>query len=379
MPQPPTPNMNLVQPLEDSDIGLWDSLLTDVFELIDSHDHTTGRGARVPSAGIRINADLSMADGGNFYALKDVKAIDFTPRPASEMTAYAAALFFNSSDANNLYARTQSGVNVRITNGSQLDITAVGGIVGDYAAVAAEVAFSSAGKEYTFKQASPTKNWAALHSGPVRIAQLDTTESLYVELIAPAALAATYTITLPLAVPGANGTLVQSTTGGVLSFSNSGLAGLALASGQHFTVSGSGEYKHGDKTLTLPGHLALAVNDPTLEWHPNSAATGWVSSALADRLSIPISLEAGVRIKSVTVFYQRAGGTPGIALVRQNLTSGATSTVASTTIPSGTSRAGVTLSSINHTVLSTDEYYIDIDSGTGGENYFGAQVVFDRP
>jgi hypothetical protein len=226
MPQSPTTNMLLVQPSENGDAGTWDTILTALFLLIDAHDHSTGKGVTVKSAGISINADLSIASGGVFYALKDVKTLDFQPSTAASMTSYASNLFVNSSDSNNLYFRTQSGTNVRITNGTSLDITASGGIAGDYISTGAEVAYSDAGKEYTFKGKDPDNFWMALRSGPLRIAQLDTTESVYVEVIAPAALGSSYTITLPTAAPAAT-SVVQISSSGVLSAS----ASAAIASG----------------------------------------------------------------------------------------------------------------------------------------------------
>src|SRR5688572_17479083 len=123
MPQAPTTHMLLIQPSENGDSGVWDTLLTTLFLLVDAHDHSTGKGVTVKTAGISINADLSYSSSGSFFAAKDVKAVDFQPSTAASMSSYAGALFVNSSDSNNLYFRTQSGTNVRITNGTSLDIT----------------------------------------------------------------------------------------------------------------------------------------------------------------------------------------------------------------------------------------------------------------
>src|SRR5687767_14190391 len=141
MPQSPTTHMLLVQPSENGDAGVWDTILSTLFLLSDGHEHSTGKGVTVKTAGISINADLSFSSSGSFFAAKDVKAVDFQPQAASGMTSYAGALFVNSTDSNNLYFRTQSGTNVRITNGTSLDITASGGIAGDYISTGAEVAY----------------------------------------------------------------------------------------------------------------------------------------------------------------------------------------------------------------------------------------------
>src|SRR5712664_2456282 len=108
MPQAPTANMLLVLPTDKGDSNVWDSILDTAFGLIDAHDHTAGKGVRVPTAALKIDADKSWSDAGVFRAIKDLLAIDFQPSAASSMTGFAGALFCNSAD-NELYWRTTGG------------------------------------------------------------------------------------------------------------------------------------------------------------------------------------------------------------------------------------------------------------------------------
>lgn len=380
MPQSPTTNMLLIQPSENGDSGVWDTLLSTLFLLIDAHDHSTGKGVTVKTAGISINADLSYSSSGNFYALKDVKALDFQPSTAASMTSYAGALFVNSSDSNNLYFRTQSGTNVRITNGTQLDITVAGGIGGDYTAVGAEVAFSDANKEYAFKQDGAPKPWAALRSGPLRVAELDTTDSVYVEIATPAALAGTYTITLPTAAPAAT-SILQMTSAGVVSASNAIADDIVMAAGEHVTVSGAGEFKHGDKVLhinvcsgeTSTAGVALFSDATTVYAVESAGASGvWM---------VPIPLTSGDRIKSITYFHQRAAGTMQFTFITSNVTTGAGSLVNTVSVAAGTTYASSTTSALTTTLNSTTTANPMIRWLTGGINdrWYGALVTYDRP
>lgn len=204
---PTLPNMSLITPTAGGDSGTWDDKINACFALIDAHDHTSGKGAQVPVAGLDIDDDIVM--GGN--GLTGVGLVAFTAVTA--LTAGSVTIFVNAAD-NELYWRTNAGTNVKLTNGTSINTTLVGGIVGDYSTVGAEVAFSDADNVYTFKdQSAPTKKWARLGSGSVRIYEYDSTESIYVELSAPAALGSTYTITFPTALPSTTSDLQISSTG----------------------------------------------------------------------------------------------------------------------------------------------------------------------
>src|SRR5689334_4547984 len=113
---PTDPNMTgLIYPTEGDSTDIWAQIMNSTcWPVIGAHDHTTGAGVPIPSAALKINADVSWAFGGVNYALTDAKAIDFAAVAASSVAGYAGALFVNSSDANNLYFRTVGGTNVKI-------------------------------------------------------------------------------------------------------------------------------------------------------------------------------------------------------------------------------------------------------------------------
>ena len=146
------PNMNLVLPDEGGSADIWDVILDTLFALVDAHDHTTGKGVKVPSAALKINADVSWSFAGTNYAITDAKAIDFTPVTAASMASYSSALFANSSDSNNLYYRNSSGTNVQITAGATLNVSIVGGIGGDYSSIGALLDYDDATDTYRFRQ-----------------------------------------------------------------------------------------------------------------------------------------------------------------------------------------------------------------------------------
>jgi hypothetical protein len=395
VPTSPIGSMGLVLPTEGGDAGTYDEILNDALTVVSDHDHTSGLGARVPTAGLNINADLTFTSGGTPYAVKDAKAVDFSPVAASSMSAYAGAFFVNADDSNNLYFRTVAGSNVKVTNGAALNVGAfTGGFGGDYGSIPAEANFVDASKTYTFKSTAGG-NWSRLQAGALRLTEFGTTETTYVELACPSALGGTYTITLPTGAPAANGTLLQATTAGVASWSNAGLAattfastvsvgstlgvtglitataGVTAAAGQHFTVSTTGVYKHGTREKWFDGLVAKVTSGtPTLgaiHQYTGVSTLRW-----------PIDLEVGKRITSIAWDFDRGGaGTVSYALKRND--GAAFQTVTSGSDSSSSGRNTVTGSSINHTLLTLNNYFIEITCGNAANVAYSVGILYDQP
>lgn len=410
-----TPNMLLVLPVDHGSSDVWGPILSTLFDRVDLHNHTTGLGVKVPTAGLNIDADLSFSPIGTARALTDVKAIDFAAVASTAVTAYAGAFFLSDGTggltANELYYRTTGGSNVKVTSGAALNVAAfAGGIGGDYAAVGAQLNFDDAGDRYTFKQQNPF-NWARMASGEVRIFETGTTESVFVGLAAPAALAAAYTITLPLAAPGST-SLVQMDSAGVLTASNTvatitpttvagtpnftgavtmastlgvtGLvtatAGVTAAANQHLTVSGTGRLKHGSRELNL-AISAYAVDGASTYATFNQA--GYISTfggACSCQAWIP--LEVGKRIVSLQQFYDVAGTGLGIQffLKRINHVTGTVTTIVSSANDStGTGIELQTLGGINHTVLAGEAYWVQVNVTAATHRVYGCTITYDEP
>ena len=244
MPQTPTTYMLLVQPSENGDDDVWDTLLTAVFLLIDAHDHTTGKGTQVPSAGINIDAALQY----NANRATEVGGVAFD-NLASPISSGTYEVFASGGD---LYFRNAT-TNVQITSGAALNMTTAGGIAGDYTSVAAEVAFVNAQDGYTFKQqvGGAVRQFAKMDSADVRLYEFKAHPTVgvptnFVGLASPAALAASYTLTMPAALPAA--TLpVQVSAAGVLTAGGS----IALTSGDNITLAGAGRFKRAGGTMCV--------------------------------------------------------------------------------------------------------------------------------
>lgn len=146
-----TSNMSLILP--DVSVTIGPDYATQnnaAFTLVDSHDHTTGRGVQVPTSGININSNLGF---GGFSATA-LKSVNFNNQGSllggnRLLQVFGGDLYFNSG----------SGDQVQITDGSTLDISASGGIGGDYSSAGASVTFNNTTNFYSFV------NGAAVQSG----------------------------------------------------------------------------------------------------------------------------------------------------------------------------------------------------------------------
>lgn len=113
---PTTPNMGMTLPTVGVTVDpTWASNLNDALtNKVDAHDHTTGLGVRVPTAGLNINADLSFQSND----ATNLRSVALNNNVSTLPSGDIRALYASSG---NLYYNNNSGVPVRITNGSSLD------------------------------------------------------------------------------------------------------------------------------------------------------------------------------------------------------------------------------------------------------------------
>lgn len=350
---PTLPNMGLITPTLGADRGTWDDKINAMFALVDEHDHTSGQGVQIPVAGLDIDADFAM--GGN--AVTGLGSLAFDAVTA--LSAGSKRLFVSSSD-NELYWRTNGGTNVKLTSGSSINASLIGGIGGDYASVGAEVAFNDADQVYTFKdQSSPSKKWARVASGPVRIYENDTTESVYVEQIVSNALASSYTITWPAALPA------------------------TLPAKMTMNPSGAMEYLTEQATEVIPAHQFIQIGSAhTLD----TSDSKWTLGNSTNALYCPLALNVGDIINTVTLYVNKASdatNTLSIILVTYTAATGVVSATSTATLATNAPGAStITISGLTTTVTADKSYALQVTQNdatpSAADKIFGAAVTRTR-
>lgn len=264
MPQVPTAFMLLVVPTEGGDDDVWDTLFTTLLGLVDRHDHTPNKGKPLVTASLVVDADWDF----HGYRILDVGGVQLSDLAGPPVSG-ASEVYVTGGE---LWFLDGAGNHVSITDAGALTMTTVGGIGGNYTAVNALFAFIDASDSYTALQqlGAGVRQWARLESGDLRLYEYKAhpaagpVPSTFVGLASPAALAASYTLTFPGALPGTTQLVSIDATGHILATNTiinavtfSALtthsAGATMAANQHVTVSGTGRYKHGLLSMPMNG------------------------------------------------------------------------------------------------------------------------------
>lgn len=216
-----TPNMLLNLPIPTQELGPQYALDNNLaFGQVDTHNHTSGQGVPVPTAGLNINADLAL-NGFNLLGARSYRmASQASPLalPGDVATLYVSG--------GNLYYNNLSGSQVQITVGSTLNAGSIGGFGGNYGVGGSIANYNSSTTQYIFT--SDGSDLANVAVGELSIYKTGTSAHS-VNLISPT-LAASYSLTLPNAIAsGANSFLVSDGSGNV-TYVTLG-TGLAVTSG----------------------------------------------------------------------------------------------------------------------------------------------------
>jgi hypothetical protein len=270
-----------------------------------------------------------------------------------------------------VYYVSPSGA-VRITNGGVLDIAATGGITGDYAAPA-EFKYVLADTEfyaYSNQTAGP-KEWAYVGARAFDIyGTLTSTTRVRIAW----AGGSSYTLTLPTAVPGAQA-LVHMSAAGQLTASNS------LAADASLTVSGTGDFKHGEKTMSWAfGDVSFATFGSLVrqQWSAGPPRIFCTTLNAGGVAVVQIPLRAGWRVKKLTFTASTANEPAANIFTIQNYDSATSyaTTVAGTFV--GTSSRAYSFDS-PPTAVAGDVLTVDMTAGGSEIDFADVTLTYDIP
>jgi hypothetical protein len=208
--------MNLILPTPTETPGpTYATQNNTAFETVDSHDHTTGAGVQVPTAGINIDADLNF----NAYNATVLRSSRFDNRGSAlgESTDIGCTYVAGG----NLFFNDISGTQIQLTAGGALNAASIGGVGGDYSTSSASVYYQLV--DETFYFTSDTNTPATINMGSAIIRE-PAASAPGITIKSPAALGSGYDVTLPTALPASTrvlsmtsaGTLVPGSTGAIV-------------------------------------------------------------------------------------------------------------------------------------------------------------------
>jgi hypothetical protein len=201
-----TPDMFLTLPVPGTVAGpAWASMLNQAFTDIDSHDHTDGNGALIPTAGLNINASLQFND----YDIVLPRSTMYTNQGATLSTGNDKNNVYVSNG--NLYFNNASGTPIQITTGSSVNTGGSGSISGMGSTTSA-VTYSDLTKTFSFTQSSGVT--ASIGAGSYSLFE-NVSSANSVNLLSPTSLGSSYNWTFPAALPASTKILTISNTGAI--------------------------------------------------------------------------------------------------------------------------------------------------------------------
>lgn len=350
-----SPNMSMPVPAVSVAPGPeWATLLNSCLSIVDSHDHTTGKGVPITTGALNINADLTF-NGFNAYGLRSTR-----------FSAQGAPLSL-ATDLNCTYT---SGVDLYYndSNGNQIRLTANGAVAGTPGSIAnltppASASYVSGNSTFVFQSAA---NTPANIDGASYILRNLTANSFGLTLSPPTAMVSNFTITLPF-LPATTNFMQIDSSGNITNTIpiSKGITAANIADGTIVTslfATGSvtnsviaAQTIQWDRLQTVPVGVTVALGGVATS-DPPSTAGNFTNSTYTDLANATITITTGGR--PVVLSLVPNSGTNFISA-------------------SGTENP-ITIKFVNVT-LATDVSEVELWSN-GSKNYFAPNLfVLDFP
>lgn len=334
---------------------------------------------KVTPAGMDITSDLSMASGGVSYGLDDAKRVGLAAESAAISAAtYPGTLYRVGS---NLYYNDGSGNQVQITAGGAVNVSTTGGITGtNYGVTGKEVNWDDVNSRYRMRSGTGTNDYADVSLSDVLFSD---GSSNFVRLQAPA-IAADYTLSLPLALPGSTQVLTVSSAGQIspattVTTFNTITASNTITAG-NFNV-GSGTYRMSSRDRYV--HAFSGTSQTTVaDWTLNPTA-GYVGGPVVGLPWVmPVPFDAShERIVSVNALVRgSAAETLTLRLYYVDVTGTVTQVGADQTTSGSATLQTLSLTTINH-VMTAGAYWLYFSPSDADANLriYYARITYDRP
>ena len=334
----------------------------------------TTLNAKVTPSGMDINADLSMLSGITYSGITNAHRLSMYVQPSLlSATTYPASLYVNS--AGELYFNDNSS--------NQVVLTASGSVAGTAGSITslappATVTWDLANTRYLFKTDVGANDFAHIAIDSLLLQDGSANQLT----IASPALASDYTITLPNAVPAANGTLMQFATTGTATFANTSLAAVSLAANSSFTVSGTGRYKHGAFSYVIPGAAFVCQNPAGSYIYDTNSGRIANNSATDIVVMAPVMLPAGKRITNIQWSLNHGAGatTRTYDLVERNLGAGTNAVLNSLTdATNGGGAFQISAGAVSLDIMADRMYWVTAAITESSDRVYGVELFFTDP
>lgn len=203
-----TPYMSLNLPVPTVTLGpAWAEQLNTALELVDSHDHTTGKGRLITPSAMNINADLPLGDnnltGARSYNMQSQALPIAGVADIRSLYAVGNELFYNDGLGNQ----------IQLTLAGAINDTTTGGITGDYTTSPGTLRYDSLSQTFYFEQ-DTVPDYIRAHIAAANVTVHEpVANSNGITLKSPVGVVSAYDITLPPAQPLSKLPVIMDTNG----------------------------------------------------------------------------------------------------------------------------------------------------------------------
>lgn len=189
-----TPNMNLDLP----DVGTtagpeYASKNNAAFDAVDTHDHTSGKGVQVPTAGINVNADFTF----NSYNVEGIRTARLDNLTGTPTGVDDVRVIYAKSDE--LFYRDSAGQEIQITNNGFVNSGSgtITGLVPNPNPPNNTPSAYFSNTNYTFRVDWDSNKQAKTETSDITFFEFDNATANGITLKSPASVGSAYSLTLP--------------------------------------------------------------------------------------------------------------------------------------------------------------------------------------
>jgi hypothetical protein len=171
-------------------------LVNACFDVVDAHDHSTGKGVQITPTGLNINQDLSIG-GNNLTTIRSVRLGDESADPSGMAAAQDLRIVYSSGGE--LFYRDALGRAVQLTSAGS--VAGATGTISGLGSNGTTSLVTGTGTTGTFVVYAAASKPAKFVSADIALYEYNNAAANPVLLKAPTGLASAYTITMPATPP----------------------------------------------------------------------------------------------------------------------------------------------------------------------------------